>query len=129
MQEKLKFETIKEMIGKTYHTVVGDKGGEALIFVSKDQTVTFAHNQDCCETVDIEDVSGDLSDLVGEEILMAESAVCDDPSPSDGAGQWTFYKFATRRGFVTVRFYGSSNGYYSTSVEVHFEEGRYDCAF
>ena len=29
------------------------------------------HSQDCCESVDIEDVCGDVEDLIGSPILMA----------------------------------------------------------
>lgn len=63
----------------------------------------------------IEDIVGDLSDLEGTPLLLAEEVVSYGEKDSVNK-TWTFYKFVTKKGYVDVRWYGTSNGYYSKSV-------------
>lgn len=93
---------------------------DALYFEQEDGEVfVLTHLQDCCEWVYIESVDGDLEDLVGAPLLMAEEAIDTNESNygSDGSMTYTFYKLATTKGYVTIRFNGSSNGYYSERVD------------
>lgn len=113
---------IKEMQGKTFGIVFED--GERLVFENDTERYIFYHSQDCCESVYIESISGDLNDLIGVPLLLAEEVSSDDEGPLheyEYSYTWTFYKFATIKGYVDVRWYGSSNGYYSESVSLRKE--------
>lgn len=88
------------------------------------RTFRFWHDDNCCESVTIEDVIGDLDDLVGHPLLIAEEVIHAGENPPDvpqkpyqDSFTWTFYRFQTIKGSVTVRWYGESNGYYSESVD------------
>jgi len=111
---------IEELKGKTLIDIKVYKEEQEIWFTCSDGTkYRMHHRQDCCESVHIEDIVGDLSDLIGSPLLMAEK-VCSEENPlyeSDESHTWTFYKFATIKGYVTIRWYGSSNGYYSESVD------------
>lgn len=117
------FEALK---GKTLLSVT-NVGDTELVFITSDYRIyVLHHDQDCCEDVRIEDICGDLSDLIGEPLLVAEEVTHEEgetpdgitnPDDCDESFTWTFYKLDTRKGGVTIRFFGTSNGYYSESVD------------
>jgi hypothetical protein len=112
---------IKEMQGKTFTRVY--QIDDSLIFENDQDRYIFYHSQDCCENVYIESIVGDLDDLVGVPMLLSEE-VSNEAAPlyDEESYTWTFYKFGTIKGYVDVRWYGSSNGYYSESVDLRKEE-------
>ena len=114
------------MLGQTFVEVSGSVGSGEMTFVTASgQEFMFAHMQDCCESVRINDITGDLQDLVGSPLLMAEKVSGETPVDFNEMDHesvtWTFYKFATRKGYVDVRWLGESNGYYSESVELFID--------
>ncbi len=116
--------TFDELLGRILYKVEASDE-ELTLYLSETNYVRFYHYQDCCESVYIESICGDLEDLVGSPLLLAEEVSDDayEAENSDECGEsytWTFYKFATRKGYVDVRWYGTSNGYYSESVSVDF---------
>ena len=111
---------IEDMVGKVFTSIRNED--TELVFENATERFVFFHAQDCCEHVSIEDVCGDLEDLVGEPLLLAEEVSGETPVEFNEADHesvtWTFYKFATRKGYVDVRWLGESNGYYSESVSL-----------
>ena len=114
---------IEDMVGKVFTSVRNE--GTELVFQNATESFVFFHQQDCCENVSIEDVCGELQDLVGEPLLLAEEVEGMTPVEFDETEHesvtWTFYKFATRKGYVDVRWMGESNGYYSEGVSLGHE--------
>jgi hypothetical protein len=122
---------VSDLIGKTLSSVIKNDCDDMLTFETIDgEKYVMSHDQDCCENVSIESIVGDLNDLIGSPILKAEEATSgDDPDDFKYEGDpkwrdsytWTFYKFATIKGYVDIRWLGESNGYYSESVDFYKE--------
>lgn len=105
-----------ELVGKTLVSVEGlSKDSEEIVFKCSDGSVyLLLHEQDCCECVSIEDIDGDVSDIVGVEILVADETSNEGEIGDYGDSfTWTYYKIDTNKGGITIRWYGTSNGYYS----------------
>lgn len=120
--EELKFENL---LGMTLSKIENKDDDEIIFTTAEGRRFKLYHSQDCCECVSVEDVIGDLDDLIGSPLLQAEE-VTSEENPAgitkeyQDSFTWTFYKLATIKGSVTIRWYGESNGYYSESVD--FEE-------
>lgn len=109
----------KELIGKTL-TKIEVAYDEMLFHTDDGHIYKMFHVQDCCEMVTIDDICGNLDDLIGSPIIRASEDKNDD-TPKENTDPesftWTFYNIATKKGHVTIKWYGTSNGVYSESVD------------
>ncbi|HNN58908.1 MAG TPA: hypothetical protein PKN93_18520, partial [Leptospiraceae bacterium] len=70
-ENRRKFAVLK---GLTIKSIIGASAGSEEILIETECGKTFKmhHEQDCCECVSIDSVVGDISDLIGVPILLAE---------------------------------------------------------
>lgn len=113
---------IGDLVGKTITEIHGmEKDSGHITFMCSDGSEYYMyHDQDCCESVYLEDVCGDVSRLLNTPIIKAEENTSND-NPLDKYDEsftWTFYTLATVKGYVDLRWYGTSNGWYSESVDI-----------
>jgi len=132
-EEDCEFE---ELLGKTLVLAERRHGGlwsvEEIVFKTADgEKFKLFNLSNCWEPTWLEDICGDLEDLVGKPILLAEKVSNvpgekslatrpdQDPSPvghNPATCTWTFYKLATNAGAVTIRWYGEFSGAYGMEV-------------
>lgn len=119
------------LVGKTLSKIerkyISDDAKDKLYFTTiVGETYLMEHQQDCCEQVYLDEIIGDLDDLLHSQIMYAEEVsnqVDGRKNESDESYTWTFYKISTIKGSVTLRWYGSSNGYYSERVNFKLIDG------
>lgn len=123
----MKLHQFNALLGLTLAEITGNVDDEIMTFRTVDgRTFELYHDQSCCESVAIQDITGDLSDLIGEPLLRADEECSEDELPGGNpegtcsdSYTWTFYKLATRKGYVDIRWLGESNGYYSECVNLY----------
>jgi hypothetical protein len=118
-REYLGHNLFEAMSGKTLTAIVINEAKNEVAFHAGDEQYLMHHVQDCCESVMLEEVHGDIDDLLNSPLTLADVAVSEkgEPLPEyPESWTWTFYKLATIKGYVTLRWLGESNGYYSESV-------------
>lgn len=120
MEEKAKEGGFSILVGKTLIRVEGmEKGSEMVdLYTSDGEHFRMQHDQDCCECVEVEDVVGDVEDILNTPILLAEESTQKGPDGEWGdTSTWTFYRLQTIKGPLVIRWLGESNGYYGESVD------------
>lgn len=113
---------VSVLLNRVVNRIDYNGSDEIRFFMEDGDEYLMYHEQDCCENVRVEDVIGDLKDLEGSPILVAEEVSGETPEDFEvnewrESYTWTFYKFSTIKGSVTLRWLGESNGYYSERVD------------
>lgn len=118
-----------DLQGKTIDNIFGlEKGSELVIILCGSEAYRMHHDQDCCECVEVEDIVGDLKWMIGSPVLSAEVKVSENETPPTFPNHqavdsftWTYYEISTIKGTIQIRWYGTSNGYYSEGVDFQKE--------
>jgi hypothetical protein len=112
------------LIGETITEILGALAGsdEITIKTASGRTFRLYHEQDCCESVDVRTVTGDLTHIIGSVVTAATETINRDTvGYSDSATETTFV-LTTEKGSLTIFWVGESNGYYGE--EVSFVEDK-----
>lgn len=106
-----------ELIGKTIISL-----DETNIETSDGAKYYFYHEQDCCETVDLYKIKGNIDDILNSPVTLAEE---DGAAPEcwkpEYVESYTFsnYFLETVKGRLEIYFLGESNGYYGESMNFY----------
>lgn len=117
-EDAIRFE---ELLGKIITSIYGAEDGSTRICFETSDGAKYimTHYGDGCDLVTLEDTCGDITDIIGSPILLAEKVVSIEDNPLQLHYTWSFYKLATIKGSVTLRWCGSSEGYYSEDVVIY----------
>jgi len=116
----MKYMNFFELKGKTLTNVSADEGDGDVTLRAGSESFLLWHQQDCCESVHLEKIIGDVNNLIGSPITLAEDDHPGDPDWSQlkfsESHTWSQFILETAKGRVEFWFLGESNGYYSEEV-------------
>lgn len=110
-------EKFEDLVGKTI-LAFDRSDGDFSTFIVDGARCELYHEQDCCESVYVESINGTFEDLIGQPLVLATENVLDLPplGEYDESYTWTEFTLATANHRCSIRWYGTSNGYYSESI-------------
>ncbi len=106
--------SIEDLVGKTIDRV--EVTSERLVFRCGPNGLEYSsyHMQDCCESVYISRIEGNLSNILDSPITEAEETYDSENDPPEHPDSWTWtrQRIKTKKGEVVFVWLGESNGYY-----------------
>jgi hypothetical protein len=112
-----------DLVGETISQVIGlTIGSREVNFLCKSgKLFRMHHYQECCENVELVDVVGEAEDIVNNKVVNLAEQVSNDKASFENVDAdsytWTFYNIQAGGCMVTLRWLGTSNGFYSERVQ------------
>lgn len=107
---------VSDIVGKVIKDVE-KYGRDRIDFITEcGDHYVMTHFQSCCETVELDELDGDLWKLEGGTIRTFNETTESGTGEWGASITWTFYRIRTEGQFVHLTWRGSSNGYYSERV-------------
>ena len=107
---------LKSLVGEVL-SHVDESDGDLLLTTQSGRQIRFYHDQECCESVYIEDQDGEWHELIGK-VLTNVSESSDFSDDDLDCVQKTEFAFTADDTTVVSKWHGESNGYYSTDVSI-----------
>lgn len=124
MRKVIDDDNIIEMVGETIVKVVNINDDHLYLYLENGDYYMFFHkdDDDCHGDVRIKSIQGSLRNILNSPLTVAKTSYScgytDDndvdnflPDWKQETYTWTFYKFATDKGSITVRWFGTSSDY------------------
>lgn len=118
---------IELLKGKTITSIDIDReNDEVILTIENGNKYKLYHDQNCCESVVINKICGDISKVINSPLINVKYKVLDnDPkwykTDYDDSHTWTSFLFETENGGLEIIWLGESNGYYGEGVSVDEE--------
>jgi hypothetical protein len=115
---------INDLVGQTIVSIDNLEYNSSCVYFNTEKYIfTMFHEPQCCESIYIDDICGDISDILNTPIIAAYesfkeknffSSKIGELSPHDN---WTFYNIATVKGDLSIIWRGEQSNY-SSFVEI-----------
>ncbi len=114
-----------DLVGQTISSISAPIGDAHIRITTEQGGVEADHVQDCCESVDLIRVDGDLDVLIGSKVELAEDdSGCNPPDWAEKEPSWaesvtwTKLTLKTSAGEAVFWVRGASNGYYCETLAI-----------